>query len=116
MGDTNYFGGIVKILEPPRQKILKNKIPVVQFRAQLPQVRNSRIVELVFWSNLGQDVLNYYKPNDYILIEGYSSILKKKSTKIPNKISKKVKIKVQKIYPFLLNYNRSSDSNQSLNR
>lgn len=116
MGDTNYFGGIVKILEPPHQKILKNKIPIVQFRAQLPQVRNSRIVELVFWSNLAQDVANYYKPNDYILIEGYSSIVKKKSTTIPAKISKKIKIKVQKIYPFLLSYNRSSEANPSLNR
>jgi hypothetical protein len=48
MSDTNYIGGIVKILETPKQKFLKNNILVTKFRVQLPQVRNTRIVNLVF--------------------------------------------------------------------
>ena len=74
MGDTNYFASIVKILEKPNQKVVNNKIRNYEFRAQLPQVRNSRIVNLVFWGNLARDITNYYQVNDYILIEGYLSL------------------------------------------
>jgi len=102
MGDTNYIGGIVKILEPPKQKILKNKILVTKFRAQIPQIRNSRIVTLSFWGNLARDVTTYYKVNDYLIIEGYLSIRNKKNLK-----SKKIEITVLKVYPFLLKYDRS---------
>ena len=38
MSDTNYIGGIVKILEVPKQKFLNNTIAVTEFRVQLPQV------------------------------------------------------------------------------
>jgi hypothetical protein len=37
MGDTNYIGSIVKILENPIQKILMNNIPVTKFRVQFPK-------------------------------------------------------------------------------
>jgi hypothetical protein len=47
MSDTNYIGGIVKILEVPKQKFLNNTA-VTEFRVQLPQVRNTTIVHLIF--------------------------------------------------------------------
>lgn len=100
MGDTNMIGGIVKILEAPKQKIFNN-ITVTQFRVQFPQVRNNAIVQLTFWGNLARDVASYYKINDYILIEGYISLRDKKTiNKIISK-SKKVEITVLKVYPFL---------------
>jgi hypothetical protein len=102
MGDTNYISGIVKILENPIQTIFDKNIPVTQFRVQLPQVRNNTIINLTFWGKLGQDIVNYYEINDYIIIEGYLSLRNKK---ILNN-SKKVEITVLKVYPFLLNYNR----------
>ena len=52
MNDTNYVTGIIKILEIPKQKILKNNILVTQFRAQIPQRRNSEMVNVTFWGGL----------------------------------------------------------------
>jgi len=102
MTDTNYIGGIVKILETPKQKFLKDNtnVSVTEFRVQLPQLRNTKIVNLVFWGNLARDVASYYKINDYVLIEGYLSLSSKQ-------FSKKVEITVLKVYPFLLSYDRS---------
>lgn len=102
MNDTNYIGGIVKILETPRQKIFKNDIVVTKFRAQLPQVRQTRIVHLKFLGNLAKDITNYYKVNDYILIEGYLSLRNRSISTVSS--SKKVEITVLKVHPFLLHY------------
>ena len=99
MTDTNYLSTIVRILETPKEKIIKNNITVTQFRARIPQFRTTRIIKLVFWGKLAHDVAEYYKSNDYILVEGYISLLKKKS-------NKKVKIVVLKVYPFLLTSDR----------
>jgi len=111
MVDTNYISGIVKILETPRQKFFNDNIPVVEFRAQLPQTRNTKIVKLTFWGNLARDVANYYKINDYILIEGYISLRNKQVSNLMTQISKKIEITVLKIYPFLLSYDRSISRN-----
>lgn len=103
----NYMGAIVKILETPKQKLINSNTLVIKFRAQLPQVRKSRIVKLVIWGKLARAVLDYYKTNDYILIEGYASL--RENNNIPNinkKPLKTVTITVLKVYPFLLNYNR----------
>jgi single-stranded DNA-binding protein len=107
MSDMNHIGAIVKILETPKQKFINSNTFVIKFRVQLPQVRKIRIVELVLWGNLANSVLNYYKVNDYILIEGYISFRENESSNKNNKPFKKVTITVLKVYPFLLNYNRS---------
>jgi single-stranded DNA-binding protein len=107
MSDTNYIGGIVKILEVPKQKFLNNTTAVTEFRVQLPQVRNTTIVHLIFWGNLARDVATYYKINDYILIEGYLSLRDKRSSNIIAQPSKQIEITVLKLYPFLLSYDPS---------
>ena len=104
MGNINYFTGIVKILENPREKFFNNKIPIVRFRAELPQIRKNRTILLIFWGSLGSDIKNYYQVNDYILIEGYLSIRNKN---LKDKKSRKVIITVKKVYPFLLKKNRT---------
>ena len=103
----NYIGAIVKILETPKQKFLNSNTLVIKFRAQLPQVRQIQIVKLVIWGNLAHAVGNYYKINDYILIEGYASIRENIISNENNKSRKEVTITVLKVYPFLLSYNRS---------
>ena len=103
----NYIGAIVKILETPKQKFINSNTLVIKFRAQLPQVRQIQIVKLVIWGNLARAVLNYYKINDYILIEGYASIRENIISNENNKSIKKVTITVLKVYPFLLSYSRS---------
>lgn len=111
MNDTNYISGVVKILESPKQKMLQNNILVTKFRAQIPQLRATRVVTLTVWGNLARDVTTYYKINDYLLIEGYISLRnKKKSNSIISK-SKKIEITVLKVYPFLLTYDRSINTN-----
>jgi single-stranded DNA-binding protein len=105
MGDTNYIGSIVRIVESPNQTLFNNTIPITKFRAQLPEAKNNTIVTLSFWGNLGNDVANYYKINDYILIEGYLSIRNKPLKNSIFQNSKKVEITVFKVYPFLLTLN-----------
>jgi fructose-1-phosphate kinase PfkB-like protein len=102
MGDTNYFSGIVKVLENPIQTFFNDKISVTKFRVEIPQMRKNRIITLVFWGNLAREVIN-----DYILIEGYLSIRNKKNINLITKNSKQVTITVLKVYPFLLKPNRS---------
>ena len=94
MGDTNYIASIVKILEKPIQPTIHDKIVTTEFRAQLPQFRNTRIVTLVFWGNLARDVVNYYHVNDYIMIEGYISV----QDKLQQQKLKKISIAVKKLY------------------
>ena len=113
MVDTNYTSGIVKILENPVQTVFNNNnIPNTKFRVQFPQVRKNIVVNLVFWGNLGRDVVNYYQINDYILIEGYLSLRDNQITNSRIKNSKKVEITVLKVYPFLLSYNRKANQKE----
>jgi hypothetical protein len=100
MSDTNYISCIVKVLEHPIKTVLNKNIPITKFRVQLPQFRHNIIINLVFWGKLSQDIANYYKMGDYIIIEGYLSLRDKKM--LTN--SKKVEITVVKVYPFLLSY------------
>ena len=99
MNDTNYLGSVVKILEKPVQTILTDKILKTECRAQLAQVRNTKIVHLVFWGNLAHDAVSSYHVNDYILIEGYVSILDKTSKKSVKRNLKRVEIAVLKSFP-----------------
>ena len=102
MTDTNFIGSIVKILEPPSQKTIKNNIPILTFRVQFPQVKGNSIVNLKFWGNIGKDIANYYKTNDYILIEGYLNLDDLKSFDSLPQRKRKIEITVLKIYPFVL--------------
>ena len=108
MNDTNYVGAIVKILEFPKTKIVKNKISVTKFRAQLPQIRKTRVVDIFIWGNLANDVAKHYSANDYILVEGYLSLEKLHQPKYNRKVLKRAKFTVLKVYPFLLSSNRSN--------
>ena len=110
MQSPSYFSGIVKIMENPKQKVLNDKIVTTQFRALIPQIRKNKppkIISLIFWGTLANDVKNYYQINDYILIEGYSSIQTKKNSDLTDSKLKKVIITVFKVYPFLLKANNN---------
>jgi single-stranded DNA-binding protein len=103
MGDTNLVGGIVKILEISKQKNFNSNTQITKFRVQFPQVRQTSLVHLTLWGNLAVDTANYYKVNDYILIEGYISVRDRKQSKNIISKSKKIEITVLKIYPLFLN-------------
>lgn len=110
MSNTNSFSGIVKLLETPRSYILNQKARITKVRVELPQKRKNKknaIVCLFIWGNLGCQVQKFYKPNDYVLIEGYPSLRSKKNENSRFKQSKRLFITVGKIYPILLNTDRS---------
>ena len=106
MSDTNYIAAIVKILESPKNKTIKNNIFVTKFRAQLPQIRKTRVVDVVVWGNLAKDVVKYYSASDYVLIEGYLSLHKFSQLNSQQKVLKRARFTIFKAYPFLLNSNR----------
>ena len=106
MGDTNYFSGIVKILEIPKQQFVNKGNIITTFRVELPQNRKNKLISLIFWGNLGREVKDFYKTNDYILIEGYLSLRDKNNQSFNNR--KQPTITVLKVYPILLNPNRLS--------
>lgn len=107
MTDINSINVIVKILEIHEKKNLKNNISVIRFRVQFPQMNNNCIMHLIFWGSLANNVRSYHKINDYVLIEGYIRINETQLLKGLNSNSKKMEIIVLKIYPFLLNLDRS---------
>jgi hypothetical protein len=107
MGDTNYFSGIVKILETPYQSFKNDQKVMITFRAEVSQNRNNKIIYLVFWGNLGHEVKNFYKINDYILIEGYISVQITQRMSMLTRNPKRITITVLKVYPFLLDSNRN---------
>lgn len=111
MGDTNLIGGIVRILEAPKQQIFTTNITVTRCRVQFPQLRNTAVIHLTFWGTLARDVANYYKINDYVLIEGYISLRDKNINAGLVSKSKKIEITVLKIYPLFLSYDLPSIQN-----
>nr|ULD16265.1 hypothetical protein [Cylindrotheca closterium] len=76
MGDTNYFSGTVKLLGNPIQKLIKQKTLRTRVWVELAQFRQNRLILVTFWGKLGDEVKNFYQINDYIFIEGYTSIEK----------------------------------------
>ena len=98
----NYFFGTVKILNKFVQNFNDGKILKLIFQVEMSQTRQNRLVSLIFWGNLANEVKDYYQINDYILIEGYSSI-DNKNLKTEKKKPVKLIITVLKVYPFLLN-------------
>jgi hypothetical protein len=108
MVNTNYFSGIVKILETPKTCFFDSETQVTRFQVEISQKRKNSIISLLIWGNLGKEVQKFYKENDYILIEGYTSIRPKQNLKSSLKNSKQVFITVVKVYPILLDTNRIS--------
>ena len=102
MNQTNHIVGVVKILEIPKQKTINDETSIVKIRVQLSQIRSTKIITLTFWDNLAYDIINYYKVNDYLLIEGFLCLRSKKSLDLKMKSAKKVEITVLQIYPFIL--------------
>ena len=98
MGDTNYVGSVVKILEKPIQTFNNDKILRTEFRVQLVQVRNIQMASLIFWGNLAHDIINNYQVNDYIMIEGYLALPTKTNDSVVKPQLKKAQITVLKVY------------------
>lgn len=108
MSDTNYFSGIVKIIETPKQCFVSNNTVITTFRVEIPQNRKNKLISVIFWGKLGAEVKDFYTSNDYILIEGYVSLRDRKLQILGQKSLKQILITVLKISPVLLNPERST--------
>lgn len=95
----NVVNSIIRILEISPIK-LYNNVTIIKLRAQLPCIRNKVqlpiIIECFILGDLAYDLNNYYRINDYILVEGYLSTFSENSR---NLIS--IKLNITKLYPFL---------------
>ena len=96
MGDTNYFSGTVKILKNPIQRLVKKQTLITLLQVEIFQTHKNKCVLLIFWGNLANKIKASYKKNDYLLIEGYTSIKKTNS-----KLNKTI-ITVLRVSPFFL--------------
>lgn len=104
----NYIYGTVKILEKPRKKLSSQNISVTKIRAQFPQARSNdsqKFVRLIFWGELNEGILKYYKPNDYLIIEGYISLKTESKLQTKALFASYPEITILKVYPFFLNLN-----------
>ena len=112
MNSQNYISSVFRILEKPHQKLLKNNLSVTEARAQLVPIQSQKsnpLVMLKFWGNLSEEVINYYQPKDYLIIEGYISIKKNKKQQRESYLSNSIEITVLKTYPFFLNSSKLRD-------
>lgn len=108
MINTNYFSGVVKILEAPKEFSLDSKIQGTYFCVEIPQRRKNSIVSVLVWGNLGRDVQKFYKQGDYVLIEGHTSFQSNTFSQLTVRASKNVHVTVTKVHPILLNPDRTS--------
>ena len=102
----NYVILTVKVIKNSGQSFFKDGASLTELMVQLPQISKNYpklILNLSIWGKLSYDVAKYYKPNDYLIIEGYILIknLNVDSLKSLNLIDKQVEISVFKLYPLL---------------
>ena len=100
----NYVILTVKVIQNSGQSFFADGTSLTELVVQLPQISKNYpklIVHISIWGKLSYDVAKYYKPDDYIIIEGYILIknLNVGSLKSLNLINKQVEISVFKLYP-----------------
>lgn len=113
----NYVSGIFQILETPKLKFINNNINRTEFYVQLPQIRKQQsitIIKLIFWGDFAYDIANYYRVNDYILVEGYLAFKKEELNNLSSRTLKNLEITVFKVYPLFLNNPRKSNKIEEL--
>jgi hypothetical protein len=89
----------VKILNQPILNQFEDNISLVELIVKFATVRKTKTIDtfrVSVWGNLAEDIIKYYRINDYIMIEGYI-----RNFLEPGEMDQ-VEISARKIYPFLL--------------
>jgi hypothetical protein len=89
----------VKILNQPILNQFEDNISLVELIVKFATVRKTKTMDtfrVSVWGNLAEDIIKYYRINDYIMIEGYI-----RNFLEPGEMDQ-VEISARKIYPFLL--------------
>jgi single-stranded DNA-binding protein len=95
----NYSCFIVKIINEPISSQFQDNISLIEMMVQFSPVRKTKTVKnfrVLVWGNLAEDIIKYYKVNDYIIIEGYIRNFSEPG------MTNQVEVSARKIYPFLL--------------
>ena len=101
----NYVIFTVKVIKNSGQSFFSDGTSLTELTVQLPQVRKNKIkviLQVSIWGKLSYDVIKYYQPDDYIIIEGYISIRNLNTDRVINLSDKQIEISVFKLYPLLL--------------
>ena len=101
----NYSILAVKVIKNSGQSFFADGTSLTELTVQLPQVRKTNIkviLNVSVWGKLSYDVAKNYKPNDYIIMEGYISIRNINTDRVVNLLGKQVEVSVFKLYPLLL--------------
>lgn len=102
----NYCTFLVKILKKPEKIYFENDICVLELPVKFSQFKNSSCdvsLNISFWGNLANEVIEYYQLNDYVIIEGYISFRKRDNKTNLLLKDKQIEMSVFKIYPYRLN-------------
>jgi len=101
----NYSCFIIKIISQPIYRFFENTILNVELIAKFPKIGSKSRVDyfkVLIWGNLTDEIMKYYKINDYLIIEGYIH-LNQEIFELNNSIkSNQLQISIKKIYPFLI--------------
>nr|YP_009029357.1 hypothetical protein [Leptocylindrus danicus]AGH28888.1 hypothetical protein [Leptocylindrus danicus] len=102
----NYACLIVKIVKEPEQQFFGHdlKLTMTEFTGKYVLGRNRKHVDLIkvkIWGDLAYQVKEFYKLNDYLIVEGFISLQNQKF----------IDMSVQRIYPFLLS-SQTSDKDK----
>ena len=99
----NHTTLLVKILTKPTQTFAKDNINITEFIGKFYQYRDNKftICKVTIWGRLGYDLEEFYKVNDYAIVEG--QILVRES--LCKELNRKAKIEISafKSYPLILN-------------
>lgn len=116
----NYSIFIVKIIQKPQQSFFEDDTSVTEVLVQFPHYLNKNYLntfQISVWGNLAYDLMQYYKINDYLIIEGFFSLRDNNLDNFNIKKDKQLEFTVSKLYPFLLqNQNLIKSDNISLNQ
>jgi hypothetical protein len=100
----NYSIFTVKVIKNFGQSFFPDGIALTELIVQVPKVRKNSVkilLQVSVWGKLSYDAAKYYKPDDYIVIEGYLSMSNISIDRIKNLKDKQLEISVFKIYPFI---------------
>jgi single-stranded DNA-binding protein len=95
----NYSCFIAKIINEPISSQFDDNISLVELIVKFPTIRKTKTINtfrVLVWGNLADDIVKYYRVNDYIIIEGYVRNFSEPG------VADQVEISARKIYPFLL--------------
>lgn len=94
---------ILKILKDPIENFYKNEVKFGEleciFFYNNDQQNSFEIISLFIWGDLVDNVIKYYRKNDYILIDGYLTTSFRIDDNNLESKEKKLEITVLDIYP-----------------